>query len=46
MWEITYSLDGLIRKIKINAMSGVEAQEIFTNMYGGGKYEIINVRKV
>lgn len=46
MWEITYSLDGLIRKIRINAMSGAEAQEIFTNMYGGGKYEIINVRKV
>lgn len=46
MYEITYSIDGLIRKINVQALSGTDAINIFTNMYGTGKVQIINcVRK-
>lgn len=43
MFEVTYSMEGIIRKIMINA---VQAQSIFTNMYGSGKVQIINIRRV
>lgn len=43
MYEITYSIDGLIKKITIGANDGVQAQQIFTNMYGTGKVQIINI---
>ena len=46
MFEVTYSMDGLIRKIMINASDAVQAQSIFTNMYGSGKVQIINIRRV
>lgn len=43
MFEVTYSIDGIIKKININASDAVQAQEIFTNMYGSGKVQIINI---
>lgn len=43
MFDVTYSIDGIIKKISINASDAVQAQEIFTNMYGTGKVQIINV---
>lgn len=43
MFEVTYSIDGIIKKININASDAVQAQEIFTNMYGMGKVQIINI---
>lgn len=43
MYEVTYSIDGIIKKININASDAVQAQEIFTNMYGSGKVQIINI---
>jgi hypothetical protein len=43
MFEVTYSIDGIIKKININASDAVQAQEIFTNMYGTGKVQIINI---
>ena len=46
MFEVTYTMEGLIRKIMINASDSVQAQNIFTNMYGSGKVQIINVRRV
>lgn len=46
MFEVTYSMDGIIRKIQITANDSVQAQNIFTNMYGSGKVQIINVRRV
>ncbi|MFR8117255.1 MAG: hypothetical protein ACLVAK_09675 [Clostridia bacterium] len=46
MFEVTYSMDGLIRKIMINASDSVQAQNIFTNMYGNAKVQIINIRRV
>ena len=46
MYEVTYSMEGIIRKIMINASDSVHAQNIFTNMYGSGKVQIINIRRV
>ena len=46
MFEVTYSMEGIIHKIMINASDSVQAQAIFTNMYGSGKVQIINIRRV
>lgn len=46
MYEVTYSIDGIIKKININANDSIQAQNIFTNMYGTGKVQIINIRRV
>lgn len=46
MFEVTYSMEGIIRKIMINASDAVQAQSIITNMYGSGKVQIINIRRV
>lgn len=46
MYEVTYSMDGIIKKITINANDSFQAQSIITNMYGTGKVQIINVRRI
>lgn len=46
MYEVTYTIDGIIRKVTINANDSLQAQEIFINMYGSGKTQIINIRRV
>lgn len=46
MFEVTYSMEGIIRKIMINASDAVQAQNIFTNMYRNAKVLIINTRRV
>ena len=46
MFEVTYSMEGIIRKIMINANDAVQAQNIFTNMYGNAKVQIINIRRI
>ena len=46
MYEVTYSIDGIIKKININADDGLVAQNLFTNMFSGQKVEIINIRRV
>ena len=43
MYEITYSMNGIIKKIQVKADDAVVAQNIFTNMFGGGAIEIINI---
>ena len=45
MYEVTMSIDGIIKKINVNAKDGLQAQEIITNMYGNGNIQIINVRR-
>ena len=42
MYEITYSNNGIVRKISINANDAVQAQEVVTNMFGKGNVQIIN----
>lgn len=46
MYEVTYSIDGIIKKISINANDAITAQSIITNMFGGGRIEIIEIRRV
>ena len=43
MYEVTYSMNGIIKKIQVKADDAVTAQAIFTNMFGGGAIEIIDV---
>lgn len=46
MYEVTYSINGIIRKVMINANDSIQAQNIFTNMYGTGQIQIINIRRI
>lgn len=46
MWEITYSVDGLIKTINIQAGDYNQAQTYFLNMFQGGRYEIINIKRI
>lgn len=43
MYEVTYSIDGIIKKVNISANDALQSQSIFTNMYNSGKVEIINI---
>ena len=42
MYEITYSIDGIIRKIIAQGTSQMDAVNIFSNMYGSGKVQVIS----
>lgn len=46
MYEVTYSINGIIRKVMINVNDSIQAQNIFTNMYGTGQIQIINIRRI
>lgn len=46
MYEVTYSIDGILKKINVNANDAYQAQTIFTNMYGTAKVQIINIRRI
>lgn len=46
MYEVTYSIDGIIKKININANDQIQAQQIFTNMFSGQRIEIIDIRRI
>lgn len=46
MYEVTYSVNGIVRKISINANDAIQAQEIVTNMFGTGNVQIINYRRI
>lgn len=46
MFEVTYSFNGLIKKVTVSANDAVTAQQVFTNMYGSGNIQIINVRRI
>ena len=46
MYEVTYSVEGIIRKISIKADDSIQAQNIFTNIYGSGKVKIIIIMRI
>ena len=46
MFEVTYVIDGIQKKMQVNAEDSITAQNIFTNMFSGQKVEIINVIRV
>lgn len=44
MYDVTYSLNGIIKHISINAQN--EVFNIITNMYGNGTIQILNIRRI
>ena len=48
MFEVTYVLDGVQRKMSIRSDDIIAAMHIFTNMYGTGfgNIQIINIRRI
>lgn len=46
MYEVTYSNNGIVRKITVNGQDAIQAQEIVTNMFGKGNVQIINYRRI
>ena len=46
MYKVKIVIDGLVKEITVNANSAVEVQNIITNMYGSGKVQIIDIRRV
>lgn len=46
MYKVKIVFDGLLKEITVNANSSFEVQNIITNMYGTGKVQIIDIRRV
>lgn len=50
MFEVTYVIDGVQKKMRISANDSIQATEVFTNMYmygvGFGNIQIIDVRRI
>ena len=46
MYEVTFTVDGIQRKLSVNANDAIQAQEIVTNMFGKGNVQIINWRRI
>ena len=46
MYEVIYVQDGVQKQITINANDSMQAMNLFTNMYGGGSIEVINIRRI
>ena len=46
MYKVKIVIDGLVKEITVNANSSFEVQNIITNMYGNGKVQIIDIRRV
>ena len=45
MYEVTYSIDGVIKKINVVANDAITAQNLATNMFGTGRVQIIEIRR-
>ena len=46
MYKVKIVIDWLVKEITVNANSSFEVQNIITNMYGSGKVQIIDIRRV
>ena len=46
MYKVKIVIDGLVKEITVNANSSFEIQNMITNMYGTGKVQIIDIRRV
>lgn len=46
MYKVRISIDGIIKEITVNANDSIMAQNLVTNMYGSGKVQIIDIRRV
>lgn len=46
MYKIRISIEGIIKEITITANDAFSAQQAITNMYGSGKVQIIDIRRI
>lgn len=46
MYKVRISIDGIIKEIQINANDAFAAQQMITNMYGNGKVQILDIRRI
>ena len=46
MYKVKYVINGIVKEITINASDAVQAQSMFTNMYGNGNVQIIDIRRI
>lgn len=46
MYKVRISIDGIIKEMTINANDAVTAQNLVTNMYGNGRVQILDVRRI
>ena len=46
MYEVTFTVDGIQRKLSVDANDAIQAQEIITNMFGLGNVQIINWKRI
>lgn len=47
MYEVTFTLEGVLHTINVPATDAAQINQIITNMYGTSEYSIINIiRKV
>lgn len=43
MYEVTFTLDGILHTINVPATDAAQVNNIITNMYGTSQYSIINI---
>lgn len=43
MYEVTFSLEGIIHTINVPVTDAAQINSIITNMYGTSQYTIINI---
>lgn len=45
MYEVTFTMDGVMHKATLPGNDALSITQMLTNMYGNGKIQIINVIK-
>lgn len=43
MYEVTFTLDGILHTVNVPATNAAQINNIITNMYGTSDYSIINI---
>lgn len=43
MYEVTFTLDGILHTVNVPATDAAQVNNIITNMYGTSGYSIINI---
>lgn len=46
MYDVTYSIDGVIKHISIKANDSIAVMNAITNMFGAGRVQIIDMRRM
>lgn len=46
MYVVKFSIDGLIKETTVRASDSNVAMQLITNMYGSGRIQIIDIRRI